>query len=328
MIISSTGNVSRTNGHINGNFQKYIATGPTSKTFEVGDASDYAPVSVVFGNVSSAGNLTAKTTDNDHPDIANSGIDPAKSVNRYWTMTKDANLAFSTYSATFYFVAGDIDSGADWNNFIVAKKNGSWTKPAVGERTSTSIQALNMDSFSDYQIGESSAAITLTLSTSTVDLGILVPQIPITATTTATVFVSGYNNGYYLAIKRDSSTSTLALQSNPIIIFPDYSPGWDPTANGGNGNATTTPGLTFSFRLMSSGTDSNYNSNWWGLNDNEGTAKFAGMPLTTQTIMTCSSLVCQNGTTTNVILYRADAPLIQPIGIYSGDITITALGNP
>jgi hypothetical protein len=170
-------------------------------------------------------------------------------------------------------------------------------------------------------------SLTLNLSSNYINLGILAPQIPVSATTTATVVVSGYDNGYYLAIKRASSTSTLALQSNPSITFPDYTPVWDPTANGGNGNATTTPGSTFSFRLMSSGTDSNYNSTWWGLNDNEGTAKFAGMPETSQTIMTCSSPSCQNGTTTNMILYRADAPISQPIGVYTGDITITALGN-
>lgn len=170
-------------------------------------------------------------------------------------------------------------------------------------------------------------SLNLTISTSTIDLGVLAPQIPVSATTTATVEISGYSNGYYLAIKRNSATSTLALQTDPLIIFPDYSPSWDPTANSGSGNATTTPGSVFSFRLMNTGTNSNYNSTWWGLNDNIGTAKFAGMPANSTMIMTCSTSACQNGTTTNVILYRADAPIIQPIGNYTGEITITALGN-
>ncbi|MGB9847749.1 MAG: hypothetical protein ACPLKV_00840, partial [Minisyncoccia bacterium] len=169
-----------------------------------------------------------------------------------------------------------------------------------------------------------SQSLTLTITPSNVDLGTLVPQIPVTYFSTATVQISGYSGGYYLSINRDSSTSTLSYNS---ITFPDYSPPWDPTANSGNGNATTTPGATFSFRLYSSGTTSNYNSTWWGLNDNEGTAKFAGMPSTSQQIMTCNSTACQNGTTYNIIQYHADAPITQPIGSYSGSITITALPN-
>jgi hypothetical protein len=108
--------------------------------------------------------------------------------------------------------------------------------------------------------------------------------------------------------------------------FPDYT-AWDPTANGGNGNATTTPGSTFSFRVNYTGTTSNYNSTWWGTNDNDGTAKYGGMPVSSQQIMTCNSSSCQNGTTDTIIKYRADAPASQPIGDYSGSITITALPN-
>lgn len=167
-------------------------------------------------------------------------------------------------------------------------------------------------------------SITLTLSSNNIDLGTLIPQIPLSTTTTATVEIVYYSSGYYLSIKRDSATSTLSYSS---IVFPDFSPSWDPTSNGGNGNATTTPGSTFSFRLNYSGTTSNYNSTWWGLNDNQGTAKFAGMPTVSQQIMNCTASACQNGTTYNVIQYRIDAPSTQPIGNYSGSVTITALPN-
>ena len=59
-----------------GNLQKYVATGAASRTFEIGDASNYTPVSVSFGNVTVAGNLTAKTTTGEHP---NSGTLPRQS---------------------------------------------------------------------------------------------------------------------------------------------------------------------------------------------------------------------------------------------------------
>ena len=172
-----------------------------------------------------------------------------------------------------------------------------------------------------------SQSLTLTITPTTVNLGTLVPQIPTTATTTATVVINGYSNGYHLDIKRDSTTSTLHLSSDPSITFPDYSPSWNPAANSGNGNATTTPGAVFSFRVMSSGTTSNYNSNWWGANDSVGTAKYAGMPASSANIVVCTSTACQNGTTTSIIQYRADAPISQPVGNYTGTVTITVLGN-
>jgi len=206
VIISSTGSVSRTSGHIIGNLKKYIATGATSKTFEIGDANVYAPIDVSFGNVTTAGYLTAKTTNGDHPDIANSGIGSSKSVNRYWTMN-NSGIVFDNYSATFYFATSDIDLGADWNNFIVAKYDGSWTRPTVGTKTATSTQATGMTSFSDYQVGEStSPSITLTLSPSNVNLGILIPGVPITVTATATVEATNAPLGYNLFYLKNYST--------------------------------------------------------------------------------------------------------------------------
>ncbi len=160
ILISSTGSVSRTSGHVVGNLGKYVATGATSRTFEVGTGPDFTPVVVAFDNVSAADNLTARSTAGDHPDILNSAVNAAKSVNRYWTLTKGAGLAFGSYSATFDFVASDIDAGANPAVFFVAKLDGSaWSWPAVGARTGTSTQATGMTSFSDYQIGEPSAGV-------------------------------------------------------------------------------------------------------------------------------------------------------------------------
>lgn len=192
----------------------------------------------------------------------------------------------------------------------------------------TSYQLLNTYTvYPEVQTAPLSQSLTLTINPLTVNLGTLAPQIPVTATSSATVVITGYNNGYNLSIKRDNATSTLYLSTNPATTFPDYSPSWDPTANGGSGNATTSPGSVFSFRVMSSSTTSNYNSNWWGANDNEGIAKYAGMPTSSANIVVCTSAACQNGTTTSMLQYRVDAPLIQPIGNYTGTITITVLGN-
>src|SRR5439155_27103687 len=73
-IVVTGASVTRTNGHVSGNLQKNVATGATTRVFEIGDATSYAPVTVAFSNVTTAGNLIANTTAGDHPDIANCGI--------------------------------------------------------------------------------------------------------------------------------------------------------------------------------------------------------------------------------------------------------------
>ena len=133
---SATGNVSRTSGHVVGNFQKFVATGAPTLTYEIGDSGAYTPVTVAFGSVSGAGNLTGSTTPGDHPNAGTSPVDRLKSVNRYWTFT-NSGLSFTNYSATFNFVAGDLDAGANTSAFIVGKfSGGAWTAPTVGTRTS------------------------------------------------------------------------------------------------------------------------------------------------------------------------------------------------
>jgi len=156
MIIAAGGTVSRTSGHVVGNLQKNFATGSNvARSFEVGTGSDYTPVDVTVTSVSAAGNVTANSTSGDHPSIGSANLDAAKSVNRYWTLTKDGSLAFTNYSSIFNFVGGDLDGGANTNNLNVGKLDaGTWTYPTVGTRTATSTQATGMTSFSDFQLAE------------------------------------------------------------------------------------------------------------------------------------------------------------------------------
>lgn len=154
LIIATGGTLSRTSGHVVGYLQKNVATGATTRTFEVGTGADYTPVVVAFGNVSTAGNLTASSVSGDHPDIANSGIDPSKSVNRNWSLT-NSGILFTNYSATFNFVAGDIDGGATTGSFLVRKLDGgTWFTTTTGNQLATSTQATAMTTFSEFQVGE------------------------------------------------------------------------------------------------------------------------------------------------------------------------------
>ncbi len=165
VIVGSGGVVVRTAGWVVGRLQKPVAAGSAvAVVFEIGDATRYTPAAVTFGTVTTPGALTASTTAGDHPDIANSGLAVAQSVNRYWTIA-NSGVAFDTYDATFTFVAADVDLGADPTIFIVAKLDGTtWTRPATGARTALSTQAVGMTSFSDFAVGEPTADLGVAVS--------------------------------------------------------------------------------------------------------------------------------------------------------------------
>ena len=154
LAIASGGAVTRTTGYVVGNLTKAFGLGATSQSFEVGDATTYAPVTVAFANVSVAGNLTARTTPGEHPAIATSPIDPTKSANRYWTLT-NAGIAYTTYDATFTFVSGDLDAGADTSAFVVGQyKAATWSLESTGVRTSTTTQGTGLNGFGDFAVGD------------------------------------------------------------------------------------------------------------------------------------------------------------------------------
>jgi uncharacterized repeat protein (TIGR02543 family) len=153
LYIGSTGSTSRTNGYVVGDLERYIATGATAATYDIGDPSHYTPVTVSFGNVTGAGNLKAATVDTAHPQIASSGIIPTKSVHRYFTLT-NTGIGFNNYSAVFNYAASDVDTATNPLDFVVKKYDGGvWTAPTMGSLTSTSAQITGATSFSDFVMG-------------------------------------------------------------------------------------------------------------------------------------------------------------------------------
>ena len=142
--------------YVNGNLRKGIAAGTSSKTFEIGDATSYTPIDISFtGSVTTAGEIFAKSTPGDHPNIATSTFNAGVTVNRYWTLTNSGVAGFTAYRATFHFVPGDVDTGADFNYFYAGNYSlGTWTYPALGTLASTSTQVTGLTSFGDFQIGE------------------------------------------------------------------------------------------------------------------------------------------------------------------------------
>jgi hypothetical protein len=158
LYVASGGTVSRTSGHVVGNLKKAVGLGATALTFEIGDVAAYLPVTISFGNVSTAGDLTISTTGGDHPALASSTIDPTKSANRYWTLT-NGGIGFTTYDVTVRFAAGDVDGGADTSNFTVERYTGGvWSPVATSGRTSTSTDGGGLASFGDLAVGETTPA--------------------------------------------------------------------------------------------------------------------------------------------------------------------------
>jgi len=145
-----------------GNLSKGVATGgKVTRTFEIGTdtpAVRYVPVTVVFSSVTTAGALTVSTTIGDHPNIASSAIDPAFSVNRYWTFTNSGTV-FTTYTATLNFInPADLDPGVDPLVFIAQRFNppypaaGVWTGTVVNTGAS-SINIIGETGFGDFAVG-------------------------------------------------------------------------------------------------------------------------------------------------------------------------------
>ncbi len=156
VVINSSGSVVRTNGLVLGFLQKNVTTGTNlARTFEVGTTNGYAPVTLIFGNVTVAGNVTAAAISGDHPSIGSSTLFSNKSVNLYWNVAKDASLAFNTNHALFNFTSSDLDTNTTPSKLKIGRYNSStWTYPTIGTLTTTNAQATGLTNFGDFQLAE------------------------------------------------------------------------------------------------------------------------------------------------------------------------------
>lgn len=168
VILTSAGSVSRTSGYVVGNLQKNVAVSATSRTFEIGDASNYSPITLALTGVTVAGDLVASTTIPGAAPATASGIHPTKYLNRYWTLT-NSGITLASFDPKFTFVAGDIQGSAATSSFVGAKLTSSaWTNPTVGTLTSTSSQLTGVTSFGDFYLGEPGTPTVTSVSASSI----------------------------------------------------------------------------------------------------------------------------------------------------------------
>jgi hypothetical protein len=158
-ILTTGGNTIQANiatritGHVNGSLKLPVTTGAgITKNFYIGDATNYTPVSIVFASVSGAGFLTVNTSAGQHPNISTSGINYSLDVNRYYTLI-NSGTAFTTFSPTFNFMAGDIIGGANPANFIIKRYSSGWFNTTIGTRNPTNTTATGVTAFGDFAIG-------------------------------------------------------------------------------------------------------------------------------------------------------------------------------
>ena len=154
--LTATSTINRTNGWVNGNLQRAVS--PSTVSFPVGDATNYAPVSLVIA--SGTGNFTASTTAPGVPPAAGntptgSGISQTKYINRSWTLT--TTIGSPSYSAQFIYVnPADIVGGANTNALIIGKNTGgTWSNPGVATSVSPSVTSVTgLTSVGTFFLGE------------------------------------------------------------------------------------------------------------------------------------------------------------------------------
>jgi hypothetical protein len=139
--IVSGATVSRTSGHVIGTLEKPIASGgPLTVTFEIGDASGYAPIVARWNAVGLDGALAASTAvGDDDAALAAVGLLSMASVNRTWSLAP-AGLAADPVEITVAYLPGDLDPLADPASLLaVVTEGGASTLPSVVQRTATSV---------------------------------------------------------------------------------------------------------------------------------------------------------------------------------------------
>lgn len=144
--------------HVKGLLSRGISAsaGSSAYAFPIGDAGGYAPMSIQFPAVSAGGTLGVRTSAGDHVSLSGSGLAPAKTVNRTWSVA-NAGLIFSPATADFGFPSADVDAGVTPADLVGRKFDSpaTWSQLPTGSASLTGISASGITSFSDFQFGES-----------------------------------------------------------------------------------------------------------------------------------------------------------------------------
>ncbi|MGH9874322.1 MAG: DUF4214 domain-containing protein [Pyrinomonadaceae bacterium] len=149
-IVGPAGIVTRTTGLVDGNFRKNY-TAAASKSFEVGTANGFSPVTVNVTAGTFPADFTVSATQGPQPNF----VSPQFALQRYWTLTGTGVTADLTFN---YLDPTDIPVTANENVFVIFKYNAGFTTPggAVNPAANTAT-ITGVTSFSDWTLGQANA---------------------------------------------------------------------------------------------------------------------------------------------------------------------------
>jgi DNA/RNA endonuclease G (NUC1) len=145
LSIGANASVTRTNGYVIGNLKKTFSAA-ASKTFEVGTANGYSPVTANVTAGTFPADLTVVAVQAQQPNMS-----PTPSLQRYWTLTATGITA----DLTFQYLLGDV-SGNE-NIYKVYRVSGGTPAafPASSVNAGTHVASVTgISSFSDWTAGE------------------------------------------------------------------------------------------------------------------------------------------------------------------------------
>ncbi len=144
LFISAPATVTRTSGHVIGNLRKGFLA-PGTKTFEVGTANGYSPVTL--NSTGTFGEFTIKATEGAHPNV-----NPATSLQRFWTITATTN---ASADLTFQYLVGDV-VGTEANYKVVRVSGGTPTvfPSSTVNPAAHTVSIAGVTSFSDWTASE------------------------------------------------------------------------------------------------------------------------------------------------------------------------------
>jgi hypothetical protein len=208
--------------YVNGNLRRFIpAITNGSVNFDIGDAINYTPVQLTFAGTPSGASSIDAATSIAAPPVA-SGISQTQYVNRQWNLSNNGVTGFTSYNATFNFVAGDVIGGANTANFIAANYNApNWTLPAVGVRTSTSTEITGATAFGAFALGTVAGTGPAT-QLRTVDCGRITFNLQSSIVADAVAGASQYE--FQFKDAGDASVVATRLQTSRTLVITNVSP--------------------------------------------------------------------------------------------------------
>ena len=143
-------------------------------TFPVGTENGSSPVTLDFASVTTGGNVTVQAFQSVHPN----SVIQNQSAQRYWSITKDNDLAFTSANVTFNYRPEDFNTAffeaTDEAAMVVGKYDtGNWTFPTIlsrsvgGNNDGGSVTVSGITSFSDFTFAKNESALPVELTSFT-----------------------------------------------------------------------------------------------------------------------------------------------------------------